>query len=167
MYIQYRTTGFKLPIMSLLLKPNHAPALFQFSHLSCFFINYVVFQEPGIEFDRGDDWMLYDDKRADSTDEFVPNADDDSDAESSSSDEAEEMEKRKLGDSLRLGKRSDLMDGDGVQKFGRHARLFEQMRLGKRSRSEDEKPRDKKKSNGKRLQLVRFGFTNSSNYASK
>ena len=167
MYIQYRTTGFKLTIMSLLLKPNHAPALFQFSHISCFFINYDVFQEPGIEFDRGDDWMLYDDKRADSTDEFVPNADDDSDAESSSSDEAEEMEKRKLGDSLRLGKRSDLMDGDGVQKFGRHARLFEQMRLGKRSRSEDEKPRDKKKSNGKRLQLVRFGFANSSNYASK
>lgn len=92
--------------------------------------------------------MVYEDKRTDTTDEFVPYTD--SEAETDS-EVVEEIEKRKLGDSLRLGKRSAFMD-DGVPKFGRHARLFEQMRLGKRS--ESDKPRDKKKSTGKRLQLV-------------
>ena len=93
--------------------------------------------------------MLFEDKRTDTTDEIVP---DEFELESEESEESEPtFEKRKLGDSLRLGKKSELF-GDEFQKFGRHSRLFEQMRLGKRS--ESGKLRDKKKLGGKRLQLV-------------
>ena len=70
-----------------------------------------------------------------------------------SSEENAPMEKRKLGDALRLGKKSFGLSDDPLG-FGRHARLFEQMRLGKRSETE----REKKKHGGKRLQLVIFCY---------
>ena len=97
---------------------------------------------------------MLEDKRTDITDEFVP-VSDDADADA---DEISEISisKRKLGDSLRLGKKSAAFWDD--EKFGRHARLFEQMRLGKRSAStasaESGPTRDKKKINGNKLQLV-------------
>ena len=92
---------------------------------------------------------MLEDKRTDITDEFVPVSDETD--EISESDEVIPISKRKLGDSLRLGKKSAFWDDE---KFGRHARLFEQMRLGKRS-SESAPSRDKKKINGNKLQLVR------------
>ena len=60
-------------------------------------------------------------------------------------------EKRKLGDSMRLGKKSVL---DDEPFFGRHSRLFEQMRLGKRA----DPLKEKKKESGRRLSLVSLFF---------
>jgi hypothetical protein len=93
--------------------------------------------------------MLFEDKRTDMTDEIVPDETESFSEEAAAS----SIDKRKLGDSLRLGKKSDMF-GDEFQKFGRHSRLFEQMRLGKRSESESAKIKNKKKSGGKRLPLV-------------
>ena len=62
-------------------------------------------------------------------------------------------EKRKLGDSMRLGKKSVL---DDEPFFGRHSRLFEQMRLGKRT----DPFKEKKKGSGRMMSLVSLLLSN-------
>ena len=68
-------------------------------------------------------WTIIEDKRADMTDEYVPisdepNTDADGDGDADADEEAEVVEevgpvvKRKLGDSLRLGKRLAFFDDE-------------------------------------------------------